>query len=44
MLEQLIATSVSGTADYTLGNGRLVWKLRAPLGNISVPTVAHEVL
>ena len=40
MLQQLIAASVNGTAEYTLGNGRLVWKLRAPLGDITVPTVA----
>jgi PAS domain S-box-containing protein len=40
MLQQLIAASVNGTAEYTLGNGRLVWKLRAPLGGITVPNVA----
>jgi PAS domain S-box-containing protein len=40
MLQQLVAASVGGTTEYTLADGRLVWKLRAPLVNVTVPNVA----
>jgi PAS domain S-box-containing protein len=40
MLQQLVSASVGGTADYTLTDGRLVWRLRAPLANITAPNVA----